>query len=140
MTHSLLTLSDCRCDPSGSAHFLYSHCRCKIPDNVDFLLQLHTLSSYCRCMRHLFCCTCNPSDTVKSLLTLHNVLRFPSYALYYSSAAKSSPCTPDATLLVLNTSFIGTTGVAFLIMKTFSSHHTPCHPAAAVTLLILCTL
>ena len=42
MTNSLLTLSDCRCDPSGSAHFLYSHCRCEIPDNVDFLLQPHT--------------------------------------------------------------------------------------------------
>ena len=65
---------------------------------------------------------------------------FPSYAVYFSSAAKSSPRTPDETLLVLNTFFIGTTGVAILIMKTFSSHHTPCRPAAAVTLLILYTL
>ena len=46
----------------------------------------------------------------------------------------------DATLLVLNTFSIGTTGVTFLIMKIFSSHHTPCHPAAVVTFLILYTL
>ena len=52
----------CRCDPSGSAHFFYSHCRCEIPDNVDFLLQPHTLSSYSRC---------SFSDTVYLLLTLY---------------------------------------------------------------------
>ena len=34
-------------------------------DNADFLLTPHTLSSYCRC---------NPSDTVHSLITLHNLL------------------------------------------------------------------
>ena len=52
----------CRFDPSGRAHFLYSHCRCEIPDNVDFLLQPHTLSSYSRC---------SFSDTVYLLLTLY---------------------------------------------------------------------
>ena len=62
MTHSLLTLSDCRCNPSGSAHFFYLHCRCEIPNNVDFLLQPHTLSSYSRC---------SFSDTVYLLLTLY---------------------------------------------------------------------
>ena len=41
-----------------------------------------------------FYCTCNPSDTVKSILTLHNVLMFPSYAVYFSSCCKifSSYC------------------------------------------------
>ena len=53
---------------------------------------------------------------------------------------KPSARTADVTLLVLNTLFIGTTGVAFLIMKTISSHHIPCYPAAAVTHLILYTL
>ena len=52
----------CRCDPSGSAHFFYLHCRCEIPNNVDFLLQPHTLSSYSRCRF---------SDTVYLLLTLY---------------------------------------------------------------------
>ena len=104
--------------------------------DVTFLILQNFSSHHATC----FYCTCNPSDTVKSLLTLHNVVIFPSYVLYFSSAAKSSPRTPDETLLVLNTFFIGTTGVAILIMKTFSSHHTPCRPAAAVTLLTLYTL
>ena len=176
MTHSLLTLSDCRCDPSGSAHFLHSHCRCEIPDNVDFLLQPHTLSSYCRC---------SSSDTVHFSLKLHNLLftlhnfllvlhtfslRMADVTFFtlQTSFSRHTPCfsttnvpfflpcfsTTDVPficctlswfcknlLLVLQmrpswywTQFsIGTTGVAFLIMKTFSSHHTPCHPAAAVT-------
>ena len=75
---------------------------------------------------------------------------FPSLFFYYRCSLlmlytflmlqKPSPCTADATLLVLNTISIGTAGVAFLIMKTFSSHHAPCHPAAAVTHLIPYTL
>ena len=57
-----------------------------------------------------------------------------------SSCCKISPRTADATLLVLNTFSIGTTGITFLIMKTFSSHHTPSPPITDVTPLILYTL
>ena len=61
------------------------YCRCYISDTADFLLIPCSLFFYY---------TCNPSDTVKSLLTLHNVLMFPSYALYVSSCCKifSSYC------------------------------------------------
>ena len=65
---------------------------------------------------------------------------FSSYPVHYPHAAKSSPHTADASLLVLNTSFIGTTGVTFLIMKTLSSHHTLSPPITDVTLLTLYTL
>ena len=100
MTHSLLTLSDCRCDPSGSAHFLHLHCRCEIPDNVDFLLQPHTLSSYYRC---------SSSDTVHVSLRLHNLL----FTLHNF-------------LLVLHTFSLRMADVTFFILQTFFSQHTPC--------------
>ena len=97
MTHALLTLSYCRCDPCGSAHFLSSHCRCEIPDNVDFLLQPHTLSSYCRC---------SSSDTVHFFLKLHNLL----FTLH------NCP-------LVMQNFSLCMADVTFLIMQTFSSQH-----------------
>ena len=100
MTHSLFTLSYSRCDPSGSAHFLYSHCRCEFSDNVDFLLQPHTLSSYCRC---------SSSDTVHFFLKLHNLL----FTLHNF-------------LLVLHTFSLHMAEVTFLILQTFSSQHAPC--------------
>ena len=184
MTHSLLTLSYCRCDPSGSAHFLYSHCTCEIPDNVDFLflphthcpltvdvalLILYTFSSNCtnfssHCTTSLGTahflsayCRCGIPHTADFLLTPHALSFYCRCYLFLSlffcyrrsllllytflpHAAKSSSRTADSTLLVLNTFSIGATGVTFLIMKTFSSHHTPCRPAADVTLLILYTL
>ena len=100
MTHALLTLSYCRCDPCGIAHFLCSHCRCEIPDNVDFLLQPHTLSSYCRC---------SSSDTVHFFLKLHNLL----FTLHNF-------------LLVMQNFSLCMADVTFLIMQTFSSQHAPC--------------
>ena len=62
------------------------------------------------------------------------------YSTLSPQTAQPPHRTADATLLVLNIFSVGTTVVAFLIMKTFSSHHTPRHPAVVVTLLILYTL
>ena len=90
MTHALFTLSYCRCDPCCIAHFLFSHCRCEIPDNVEFLLQPHTLSSYCRC---------SSSDTVHFLFTLHNLLfRLHDFLLVLHTF---SLCIADMTFLTL---------------------------------------
>ena len=101
--------------------------RCNIPHNADFLFTTRTLSFYHRCSLFFFSCF-STTDAPFLCCTLFLMLQKPSSR------------TADATLLLLNTLSIGNTSVAFLIMKTFSSDHTPCRPAAAVTHLILYTL
>ena len=99
--------------------------------DVTFLL-LQTFSS-----QHAPCLS---TTDVPFFLSLSFYYRCSSLMLYTFLMLQKPPRTADATFLVLNTLSIGTTSVAFLIMKTFSSHHTSCRPAAAVTQLILYTL
>ena len=105
--------SYCICDPPRTEHTLSWYYKCGIPYNEDFLFRPQTLSS---------CCSCNPPDTL-----------FPY-------TAQPSPCTVDATLLVLHTFSTRTTDMTFLILQTFCSHHTPSPPITDVALLILYTL
>ena len=97
---------------------------------------LQTFSSH-----HAACfSTAHVTRLILSSLHSHSTMFLCSLLMLYTFPhAAKSPRTADATLLVLNTFFIGTTGVTFLIMKTFSSHHTPCCPTADATLLVLHT-
>ena len=54
-----------RCNPDGTAHFLFCHHYYDFTDTADFLLTSHTLSYYCRYSN---------SCPVHSLFTLHNLL------------------------------------------------------------------
>ena len=106
-THCTAFSLYCRCEPPGTAHFIYSYCRCDIPDTADFLLTPHTLSFYYRC---------SPSDTVT--LSSH-CTAFRSY-------------TADAILRVLHTSSFHTTDVTFQMLQSFSLHQTHCDSMGVV--------
>ena len=121
-----------RCDPSGSTHFLYSHCRCEIPDNVNFLLKPHTLSSYSRC---------SLSDTVYFLFTLYcttfssHCTNFSWYHTLFSVYCSChTPHTADFLLSPHTLSFYYR--CSFLILYTFSHTEQPSLHTADATLLV----
>ena len=114
------------------------------------ILTLHTLSSHCTKFSLSQYCRCGPagtthflysyrrcdiSDTAGFLLTPDtmsfyyrcSLLILYTFSSYCRISRSYCRCDPPGTEHFLT----------FLIMQTFSSHHTPCPPTADVTLLIL---
>ena len=128
----------CRCDPSGSAHFLYLHCRCEIPDNEDFLLQPHTLSSYSRCSFSDIKYTDTFFRHCTEQLSLHTAQISPGTAHFLCVYCRChTPHTTDFLLSPHTPSFYYR--CSLLILYTFSHTAQPSLYTADATLLALNT-